>query len=75
MGHLTHTPTLTENSIQVKKKKRDRGLTAVVQWSKKIKKKKKKNFANFFKYEKDFKGTYNIYKLLKQCWKYNSDFS
>ena len=31
-------------------------------------------FVSFFKYEKDFRGTYNIYKLLKQCWKYTSEF-
>ena len=33
---------------------------------------KKKFFANFLKYEKDFRGTFNIYKLLKECWKQSS---
>ena len=67
---LTHTPTLTENSVRYFKKRRDRNFTAVVRCS------KKKFFSvNFFKYQKDFRGTYNIYKLLKKCWKYTSEFS
>ena len=65
---LTHTLALTENSVQIFQKK-------VRPWpycySSLF---EKKNFANFFKCEKDFRGTYNIYKLLKQCWKYTSEF-
>ena len=47
-----------------------KGGTAALQLQFNVKKKvirKKKNFANFRKYEKDFRGAYNIYKLLKQC--------
>ena len=36
--------------------------------------KKKKISRIFFKYEEDLRVTYNIYKLLKQCWKYTSEF-
>ena len=57
---LIHTPPSTKNSVQVFQKKaglRPQSCSSIL----------KKKFANFFKYEKDFRGSYNICKLLKQC--------
>ena len=66
MGILTYTPTLTKNSFQVFLKRRDRSLTLKFNVKKKVVS-EEKYFANFFNYEKDFRGTFDIYKLLKQC--------
>ena len=67
MGHFDPYSDLNRKYIQELKKKAGPRPYSCSSMFKKSFFKKKIFFANFFKYEKEFRGTYNIYKLLKHC--------